>query len=145
MYFTRKKDFDVLSAATERIYPKDENGPGAIELGVPYFIDHQLAGDYGKNEREYRLGPFFTGTAYQGYQSPLSRHEIFLAGIRGIEKESQADYDTPFVDLDGDQQDEILQKFQDDKVKLKHFSSAYFFEQLRSATISGTYADPLYG
>src|SRR5699024_8350058 len=49
MYFTRKKDFDVLSAATERIFPKDEKGPGAIDLGVPYFIDHQLAGGYGNN------------------------------------------------------------------------------------------------
>ncbi|WP_390217059.1 gluconate 2-dehydrogenase subunit 3 family protein [Halobacillus seohaensis] len=28
---------------------------------------------------------------------------------------------------------------------MKHVSSLYFFELLRSATISGTYADPLYG
>src|SRR5690625_1213652 len=41
VFFDRKEDFEVLSAATERIFPKDDNGPGAIELDVPYFIDKQ--------------------------------------------------------------------------------------------------------
>ncbi|GAB3063369.1 gluconate 2-dehydrogenase subunit 3 family protein [Virgibacillus ainsalahensis] len=145
MFFTRREDFEVLSAATERIYPEDEYGPGAIELGAPYFIDHQLAGDYGKNAREYMQGPFLKGTEYQGYQSPLRRDEMFIRGIRAIDKESQTNFNTSFVDLEGEQQDEILQQFQDDNVKLDHVSSAYFFEQLRSATLSGAYSDPLYG
>src|SRR5699024_12209864 len=42
-YFKSNVEFDILSHATERIFPEDENGPGAIELGVPYYIDHQLA------------------------------------------------------------------------------------------------------
>ncbi|MBN6206040.1 gluconate 2-dehydrogenase subunit 3 family protein [Ralstonia pickettii] len=145
MYFRRRKDFEILSAATERIFPEDENGAGAIALGVPYFIDHQLAGGFGNNEKEYTLGPFSEGTDYQGYQSPLKRHEIFMAGIQAMEKESQENYGAAFVDLEGEQQDEILQKFQDNEIKLKHVSSAYFFDQLRTATLSGVYADPLYG
>ncbi|MFC7062091.1 gluconate 2-dehydrogenase subunit 3 family protein [Halobacillus seohaensis] len=108
MYFTRQSDFHILSAATERIYPKDENGPGAVQLGAPYFIDHQLAGDYGKNEREYMQGPFISGTEYQGYQTPLRRHEIFMVGIRAIEEESKSNYDSSFVDLEGEKQDEVL-------------------------------------
>lgn len=144
-YFTRQSDFQILSAATERIYPEDENGPGAVELGAPYFIDHELAGSYGHNEREYTKGPFLSGTEYQGYQTPLKRHQVFMAGIRAMEQESKSKYDASFVDLEGEQQDEILKKFEDDDVKLNKVSSAYFFEMLRSATISGTYADPLYG
>ncbi|KKE77890.1 gluconate 2-dehydrogenase subunit 3 family protein [Bacilli bacterium] len=145
MYFRRRKDFEILSAATERIFPEDENGPGAIALGVPYFIDHQLAGGYGNNEKEYTLGPFSEGTDYQGYQSPLKRHEIFTAGIQAMERESQENYGTSFAELEGEQQDEILRKFEEKKVKMKHVSSAYFFDQLRTATLSGVYADPLYG
>ena len=145
MYFTRKKDFDVLSAATERIFPEDENGPGAIDLGVPYFIDHQLASGYGNNEREYTMGPFSEGTDYQGYQSPLKRHEIFMQGVLALEKESQKEHGEAFVDLDGENQDAILEKFEADEIKLKNVSSAYFFDQLRTATLSGAYADPLYG
>ena len=145
MYFRKRKDFNILSAATERIFPEDENGPGAIALAAPYFIDHQLASGYGNNDKEYTLGPFSEGTDYQGYQSPLKRHEIFSAGIEAMERESQENFDASFLDLDGEQQDEILRKFEDDKVKMKHVSSAYFFDQLRTATLSGVYADPLYG
>ncbi|WP_077324877.1 gluconate 2-dehydrogenase subunit 3 family protein [Virgibacillus siamensis] len=144
-FFTRQADFQILSAACERIYPKDDLGPGAIELGAPFFIDHELAGAYGNNEREYMKGPFSEGTDYQGYQTPLKRNAVFMAGIRALEKESQSAHNKGFVELDGEQQDKILTKFEDDKIKLKHVSSAYFFELLRSATISGTYADPLYG
>jgi gluconate 2-dehydrogenase gamma chain len=145
MYFTRQADFKTLGDATERIFPKDDNGPGALELGVPYFIDHQLAGSYGNNDQEYMQGPFHSGTAYQGMQSPLKRNEIFMQGIRALDKESKSDFDDIFVNLEGEQQDKILQKFEDDKVKLKGIKSSEFFDLLRSATLAGAYSDPLYG
>lgn len=145
MYFSKQKDFKILSAATERIYPKDENGPGAIDLGVPYFIDHQLAGAYGYNNQEYMQGPFHKGTPFQGYQTSLKRHEIFMEGIRTLEKKSQADHKASFADLEGEQQDQILQDCQDDKVKMKGIQSSDFFDLLKSATIAGVYSDPLYG
>ncbi|WP_449354172.1 gluconate 2-dehydrogenase subunit 3 family protein [Virgibacillus natechei] len=145
MYFTRQEDFDILSAATERIFPEDDNGPGAITLGVPYFIDHRLAGGYGQNDREYMQGPFSPGTDFQGYQSPLKRHELFLIGIRALEDESLRQYDTSFTELEGEQQDDLLQQFQNNGVGLKGATSATFFNVLLSATMEGAYADPLYG
>ncbi|RUX76903.1 gluconate 2-dehydrogenase subunit 3 family protein [Mesorhizobium sp. M7A.F.Ca.US.006.04.2.1] len=36
-----------VEAATERLIPEDDLGPGAKACGVPLFIDHQLAGAYG--------------------------------------------------------------------------------------------------
>ena len=54
-YISRQEDFAALAAATERIYPEDDNGPGAIELGVPYFIDRQLYGTWGTNGTDYRM------------------------------------------------------------------------------------------
>ncbi|WP_373895527.1 gluconate 2-dehydrogenase subunit 3 family protein [Virgibacillus natechei] len=145
MYFTRQEDFDVLSAATERIFPEDDNGPGAIALGVPYFIDHQLAGGYGNNDREYMQGPFYPGSDFQGYQTRLKRRDVFDVGIEAIQRESQNEFSASFLDLEGEQQDEILQKFQDDEVDMKGVTPTTFFELLRSATIEGAYADPLYG
>lgn len=144
MFFTRQKDFNILSAATERIFPEDDNGPGAIQLGVPYFIDHQLAGSYGNNDQEYMQGPFYPGTNFQGYQSPLKRSEIFMEGISAIEKESNNEHNSSFTDLEGEQQDAILQKFENNDVKMKGVKSEDFFELLRSATLAGAYADPLY-
>ena len=46
-FFTREHDFRILMASTEQIFPEDEHGPGAIQLGVPYYIDKQLAGRWG--------------------------------------------------------------------------------------------------
>lgn len=43
MFFIPEQ-FAITNAAVERIFPKDDNGPGAEELLVAYFIDHQLDG-----------------------------------------------------------------------------------------------------
>ena len=66
VFINRAEDFDILSAATERIFPKDDLGPGAIELGVPYFIDKQLASEWGTNSKEYMKGPFITNIQAAG-------------------------------------------------------------------------------
>src|SRR5258708_3117813 len=36
-----------IEAAVARLIPRDENGPGALEAGVPDYIDRQLAGAWG--------------------------------------------------------------------------------------------------
>ncbi|KMY53965.1 MULTISPECIES: gluconate 2-dehydrogenase subunit 3 family protein [Bacillaceae] len=145
IYFTDREDFQVLSAATERIFPEDENGPGAIGLGVPYYIDHQLAGNYGNSTREYMQGPFFPGTETQGYQSPLKRNQVFNEGIRMLKETSQKNYNKKFDELDGEQQDEILSQFEQGKVPLRGTDSNVFFSLLRSAVLEGAYSDPVYG
>ncbi len=144
-FFKNYNDFDVLSQATDRIFPKDDLGPGAIELGVPYFIDSQLAGSYGVNAREYMQGPFDIGEATQGYQTPLNRQEAFLAGLRMMEKEAQNRYKKGFASLEGKQMDEILTDFQKGNIKMDGITSDFFFKLLRSATLEGAYSDPIYG
>lgn len=144
MFFTKDVDFAVLSASCERIFPKDDIGPGAIDLGVPYFIDNQLAGAYGYNAREYMSGPFEQGTPTQGYQTPVIRRDIFLEGVKSIENEAIKNHKKSFVELDGKSQDGILKSFEADKVTMKGVSSSYFFSLLRDMTLAGVYADPIY-
>ena len=48
----------LLEAIVETIIPTDSNGPGAKEAGVIYFIDRQLASDYGTSGTMYMEGPF---------------------------------------------------------------------------------------
>src|SRR5699024_8007534 len=52
MYFTNQKDFDVLSEATERIFPKDDNEREAIAVGGPYLMKNQIAVAYNKNTQQ---------------------------------------------------------------------------------------------
>jgi gluconate 2-dehydrogenase gamma chain len=50
----------TVEALAEAIIPTDSNGPGAKEAGVAYFIDHMLAGSYGKGGNMFLQGPFVT-------------------------------------------------------------------------------------
>ena len=45
-YFTAD-EWRFLNAAVERLIPSDGPGPGAIETGVPEFIDRQMELPYG--------------------------------------------------------------------------------------------------
>lgn len=145
MFFSRNSDFEILSAATECIFPNDENGPGAIALGAPYFIDKQLAGQWGYNAKEFMLGPFLKGEPENQYQSSMVRNEIFIAGIRKIDEVSRQQFDEKFVDLDEEQQNTILSAFDNNEVDMRGVPSSTFFSLLRQATMEGCYADPLYG
>lgn len=144
MNFTQA-EFRVVDAATERIFPKDDNGPGATDLGVAFYIDHQLAGSYGFNARDYMEAPFFHGEEVQGYQGRLKRREIFKIGVRELQNYSHQKFDKGFADLDGEQQDELLKDFAENEVKLSTISANGFFNLLRSMTLEGLYSDPLYG
>lgn len=170
-FFSRNEDFAVLSAATERIYPENDNGMGAIELGVPYFIDRQCSSNWGRNGNDYMKGPFPTisktevyeegtlknnevitsstvvklpaGTA--NYQTKMTRGVFFLEGLGAIEATSQEKFSDGFVNLEPAQQDQILQMFEKGEVKFSGVDSADFFALLRKTTIEGVYADPVYG
>lgn len=170
VFFSRKEDFAILSAATERIFPKDEHGPGAIELGVPYFIDKQLAGSWGTNAKEYMKDPFPQNqqtheyqhkdvrqdksgpntstkapTPTPRYQSRQNRGEIFVQGLRRIDEVSQEKFGVPFIDADEGQQDEVLQAFENGEIDMTGVAAVTFFNLLLQTTIEGVYADPVYG
>lgn len=145
MHFTNMEDFNILKALTERIFPEDENGPGAIALAVPFYIDHQLAGTWGNNTREYMQGPFYEGEPTQGFQTHLKRNEIFDLGIKAVKEYSKKTFDEDFTKLKGEQQDEIITALENGEIDMPSISSSYFFNLLRSATLEGVYADPLYG
>lgn len=144
IFFTDYEDFQTLSHAAERIFPKDKTGPGAMELFVPYFIDNQLAGAYGLNAREYIAGPFSPGTPQQTYQTPMVRADVFRQGILAIRNQAQAKYSKNFTSLSDSQKDEILRNFEKGEIKMEGAPSTYFFSLLKSMTIAGVYADPIY-
>lgn len=148
MFFDRFEDFVILRAAVERIYPEDDNGPGAVALGVPYFIDKQLAGSWGTNAKEYMQNPFqVNGNSEEvmRYETPLNRGQIIIEGLRKLDAVSEEKFGEKFSSIEGEKQDEILQAFDNGEVELTGVSSQQFFSLLRKMTIEGVFADPLYG
>lgn len=144
MFFERYEDFAVLEQATERILPEGPSGPGAIELGVPYFIDKQMAGRWGANATDYRQGPFLT-TDPPVEQTSLNRGQVIITGIRKMNEESNKRFDVTFDKAEEDQQIEILQDFESSKVALRGVNAGSMFQLLRELTMEGAYSDPLYG
>jgi gluconate 2-dehydrogenase gamma chain len=145
LMFLTQEQFRVVESATERIFPEDENGPGAKALGVAFFIDHQLAGEWGFNGRDYMGAPFYVGEKEQGYQGRLKRREIFEIGIKEMNNYSMAQYKKSYPELAAEEQDEVLRAFESDAVKLTTISASSFFKMLRTCTLEGAYSDPLYG
>ena len=116
----------VVQAACERIFPSDENGPGATEAGVVIYIDRQLAGPYGRDKYRYTKGPFVESMPEHGYQGKESPREIYRAGIRQLEN---------FADLPSAERDQ----------RLRAIEKTTFFRMLRQHTIEGMFSDPLHG
>ena len=135
-----------VEAATARLIPADELGPGARELGCPLFIDRQLAGAYGRAERWYMFGPWAQGTKTQGFQSRLTPAQFYRAAIAAIDADCRSRFDKKtFAQLDADAQDQFLTGLESGKISLDPVDAAAFFKQLLDNTIEGYFADPLYG
>lgn len=146
LQFFTPDQYRLTQAAAERIYPKDDNGPGALELNAAIYIDHQLASPWGINSKEYMAAPFFEAEETQGSQIRILRKDLFLLGLKALDAYSQKQYDNPFIDLEPEQQDQVLTDFSDGKVPdISGVKSPLFFSLLRTLTIEGVYADPLYG
>lgn len=144
--FFNQRQLQMTQAAVERIFPKDDNGPGANELGVAYFIDHQLAGHYGYNAREYRMGPFTKGEATQGDYQSINRNEVFLLGLTAMENASQKKYQKSFTEIPDEDKDALLTSLEKGDIEvINGITGKSFFDLLRNMTIEGVYADPLYG
>lgn len=144
MFFANDLEFSTLSSAAERIFPKDNSGPGAIDLAAPYFIDNQLAGAWGYNAREYMSGPFASGAPTQGPQTPLIHRDLFRQGLLALNNAAQDRYKKDFPQLTGPEQDQILKLCEGGKLPTQGFTSSYFFSELKAAVLAGVYADPMY-
>jgi gluconate 2-dehydrogenase gamma chain len=239
-YFTIEQA-EIVQDMANRIYPSDDNGPGAPEAGVVYFIDRQMNQDWGQGERWYMEGPFpgyeelELDTAVeeatpiggpvggegvgepaehdgvdddeengaeeddtegdenvdaddgdedeiedeeaaeeaeaqegdpedpgeedvevewadeepaegQGWQQPLTPAQAYTYSIDFVEAYCEAEYGDGFADLDGDQQDEVIEALENDEVgTFRGLEPSDFFALLRENTLEGMFADPMYG
>jgi gluconate 2-dehydrogenase gamma chain len=141
--FFNREEAQFIEAAVARLIPTDEH-PGAIEAGVPNYIDKQLGGAWGGGERLYMSGPWEPTRPGLGYQLPLTPGELFHTAIKAINAE-QSKSDKAFWELSVDQQDEFLHKLEAGGVDLNGVPSEVFFSQLWEMTREGFFSDPVYG
>ena len=134
-----------IEAVTARLIPGDASDPGALEAGVPVFIDLQMAGPYGRADRWYMDGPWADGSEQQGYQVNKTPSQLYRSAIANINDYCRQHYDQAFADLQSAEQDEVLHGLEHGKVELRDVPAKAFFAMLWQNTQEGFLADPMYG
>lgn len=142
--FLNREEAAFIERAVARLIPADAKWPGALEAGVPNYIDKQLAGAWGAGERLYRSGPWRPGTPTQGYQLPFTPAELFHTALAAIDKDL-ASAGTPFSRMSSEQQDAYLRRLETGEKDLGGVPSDVFFDHLWQCTLEGFFSDPVYG
>jgi gluconate 2-dehydrogenase gamma chain len=109
--------FAILSAVCERLLPRDQD-PGAIDLGVPGYIDAMAA-----------------------TPELASVRELLVRVLPALDKDSKKRFGgKAFAEVDSAEQDTILDSWRHGKDGSQHF-----FDVILSLTMEGAFGDPKYG
>jgi gluconate 2-dehydrogenase gamma chain len=157
----------LVQSIAETLIPTDSNGPGAKEAGVIYFIDHQLAADYGKSANMYTRGPFVQpgltgsitvqGITYSGgsmftiptagtaYQYGMLLRDFWRYGLQALETYSNSAYGGNFETLSAANQVKVLTDLSNNvPTSFNDIVPSDFFNEIFFMTWSGFLMDPLY-
>jgi len=140
------EEFAFITAAVARLIPNDERGPGALEAGVPEFIDRQMNTPYATGSNWYMQGPFNPDLPKElGYQLPLVPQQIYRLGIADADRYSQQQHGKAFAQLSGEQQDALLQAMESGSAQFSQLPAKTFFAFLLQNTREGFFSDPIHG
>lgn len=110
----------ILEAFVDRLVPKDELGPGAVECGAANYIDVQLAGAQGAEKSN------------------------FVAGLAAIDAFARKSQDSGFADLPPEKRDAVITAMEGGTAD-GFASSRAVFARIRRLTLEGMFSDPHYG
>jgi gluconate 2-dehydrogenase gamma chain len=120
--FLNDDDAATIVAFAERLMPGAPGKPGASEAGVLNYIDLALAGAYADLQDFYRRG------------------------LAALDAFSRKTHNQRFTQLDAARQDAVIAALEQGKATEFTWPSAQaFFNTVRTHTMEGMFADPVYG
>ena len=120
--FFNAQDAATVAAFTERLMPGAPGKPGARDAAVLNYIDLALSGAYADLQDFYRRG------------------------LAQLDAYCRTTYNETFVRLDAARQDAVITALEQGKATGFTWPAAQaFFETVRTHTIEGMFADPVYG
>lgn len=144
--FFSEAEYAFITAAVARLIPQDDLGPGAVEAGVPEFIDRQLQSPFGVANNWYMQGPFHPESdPSMGYQLSLKPAELYRLGIADANAFAGNRHGQDFSALTPEQQDELLGLMESGSAQFERVPSRVFFSMLLQNTREGFFSDPKYG
>ena len=112
----------TADAIFERIFPADENGPGATEIGAVAYVDRALSGVYREKVEDYRLG------------------------LMAVDSAAKERFGEAFADCEPGEQDAIISDLE--RGTLPNFGvpdQRTFFWTVREHAREGLFSDPAHG
>src|SRR5277367_6147327 len=98
----------TLNALFDKLFPADDNGPGASSIGVIQYLDRALSGPYAHHLESYRLG------------------------VYALDAESLRRFGKPFAETDGIQQSELIAALEQNAApNFRVIEAKAFFELVR--------------
>ncbi len=144
--FFNADEWAFVVAACDRLIPSDATGPGAVESGVPEFLDRHMQSAYAAGAIWYMQGPFLEAPKEFGYQGKLALREIIKVGIAAVDAHCKKSFaGKAFATLEHAQQEELLKAAEGGKLELEEISSKLFFSSFLAEVKNGYFADPKYG
>ena len=143
--FLTDKEMAQITAIFDRLIPADEISAGASEAGCVVFLDHQLAGPYGKGSWRYLVGPEQKGSEAQGDQSLMGPADLYRKGLAELDAYAQQHLSATVEALPADHLDDLLEKMEGGQIKLASVGSDVLFRQMLANVQEGYFADPVYG
>ncbi len=120
--FLNRDEAATVAAFTERLMPGAPGKPGARDAGGLNYIDLALAGAYADLQDFYRRG------------------------LAQLDQYCRKTYREPFVRLSAGQQEAVITAIDEGKATEFTWPTAQaFFNTLRTHTMEGMFADPVYG
>lgn len=110
----------TLEAFVDRLAPKDDLGPGAVECGAANYIDQQLA----------------------GYLA--AEKETLATGLAAVDAYARTVHGAPLAELGPEQRDAVLTALENGSAAGVPNARA-FFNRVRRLTLEGMFGDPYYG
>lgn len=139
-------EWAFVNAASARLIPNDALGPGAVETGVPEYIDRQMDTPWATGKLWYMQGPFNADApATMGYQSQLTPQQIYRLGIAAADGFVQKAQGKSFVQLAADAQDAALHAIESGQAVFDAVPAKLFFSMLLQNAREGFFADPVHG
>ena len=106
----------TLVAFIDRLIPRDELGPGAVEAGAQIYIDRVLAGPN------------------------AGEKDSFIQGLEAVDAYAKRVHGAAIAELSAEKRDQLLAELAGGSTP-----ESQFFNRARRLTLEGMFGDPYYG
>jgi hypothetical protein len=110
-------ELELLGALLERLFPADELGPGALEIGVREYLQNALSGPYASLVPSYR------------------------AGLSALDRTARNRWKAGFAALTPERQDAVVEDLEQNRIP----GAEGFFEVVWQHLREGLFCDPIHG